>query len=74
MRNPLFEVRAFILDNQKLSGIVATVLSNGAEVKTSKGKTFLPYDVDVVRGDLVTIVGGRIVSKQSMGEGEVFYV
>lgn len=66
---PALELIARILPRESAQAVVLEASNGTALVSTSSGTRRVEMDVQVAKGDLVTVRAGRIVSKRTGGEG-----
>lgn len=67
--NPALRIRALILGRDSAQGVVISASDGNAVVATAGGTQRVAADIAVTKDDLVTVRGGRIVSKRTGGAG-----
>lgn len=67
--NPRLELRAILLGRATAQGVVTEVGLGTALVVLPSGTQRVQADVSLVKGDIVTVRAGRVVSKRTGGAG-----
>jgi hypothetical protein len=66
---PALKIKTLILDRASASAVVRSFANDVATVSINGAEQNVASDFPVAAGDIVTLRGGRIVSKRTGGDG-----